>query len=106
MFPVDLVVCGSVAVNRRGARIGKGAGYSDIEVALLAEAGLIRPETVIVTTLHQLQVVEEELPETEHDFRVDVIVTPDETIRCELSRRPKASCWSSSTPLKRVAFPS
>jgi 5-formyltetrahydrofolate cyclo-ligase len=34
MPPVDLVVCGSVAVNRQGVRVGKGAGYSDIEVAL------------------------------------------------------------------------
>lgn len=39
MQPVDLIVCGSVAVNRRGVRLGKGAGYSDIEVALLQEAG-------------------------------------------------------------------
>ena len=38
MRPVDLVVCGSVAVNRRGVRVGKGAGYSDIEVALLTGA--------------------------------------------------------------------
>ncbi|MER6108583.1 5-formyltetrahydrofolate cyclo-ligase [Streptomyces hirsutus] len=30
--PLDLIVLGSVAVNRDGARIGKGAGYSDIEV--------------------------------------------------------------------------
>jgi len=88
MRPVDLVVCGSVAVNRRGVRVGKGAGYSDIEVALLTEAGLIRPETVIVTTVHQLQVVEDELPETEHDFSVDLIVTPDEVIECGLPRRP------------------
>lgn len=29
--PIDLVVCGSVAVNRHGQRIGKGAGYSDLE---------------------------------------------------------------------------
>jgi 5-formyltetrahydrofolate cyclo-ligase len=43
MRPVDIVVCGSVAVNRQGARLGKGAGYSDIEVALLQEAGLIGP---------------------------------------------------------------
>ncbi len=28
---IDLVVCGSVAVNRRGARVGKGGGYSDLE---------------------------------------------------------------------------
>lgn len=87
MRPVDLIVCGSVAVNRQGVRIGKGAGYSDIEVALLTEAGLIRPETVIVTTVHQLQVVDDELPETEHDFSVDVIVTPDEVIGCGPPRR-------------------
>jgi 5-formyltetrahydrofolate cyclo-ligase len=37
MRPIDLVVCGSVAVNRSGARIGKGAGYSDLEVALLID---------------------------------------------------------------------
>jgi 5-formyltetrahydrofolate cyclo-ligase len=88
MRPVDLIVCGSVAVNRQGVRIGKGAGYSDIEVALLTEAGLIRPETVIVTTVHQLQVVDDELPETEHDFSVDLIVTPDEVISCGPPRRP------------------
>jgi 5-formyltetrahydrofolate cyclo-ligase len=32
--PVDLVVCGSVAVNRDGARVGKGGGFSDLELAL------------------------------------------------------------------------
>jgi 5-formyltetrahydrofolate cyclo-ligase len=37
MQPVDMVVCGSVAVNRAGVRLGKGAGYSDIEVALLQD---------------------------------------------------------------------
>jgi 5-formyltetrahydrofolate cyclo-ligase len=28
--PVDLVVCGSVAVNREGTRVGKGGGFSDL----------------------------------------------------------------------------
>jgi 5-formyltetrahydrofolate cyclo-ligase len=70
-----------VAVNRSGARLGKGAGYSDIEFGLLAEAGLIRLETTVVTTVHQLQVVDEELPEAEHDFRVELMVTPDGVIR-------------------------
>jgi 5-formyltetrahydrofolate cyclo-ligase len=88
MRPVDLVVCGSVAVNQQGVRIGKGAGYSDIEVALLTEAGLIGPETAIVTTVHRLQVIDAELPETEHDFGVDVIVTPTATIMCKPARRP------------------
>ena len=30
LHPVDLVVCGSVAVNRQGARVGKGGGFSDL----------------------------------------------------------------------------
>ena len=45
MRRVDIVVCGSVAVNRRGTRLGKGAGYSDIEVALLQESGRIGPRS-------------------------------------------------------------
>jgi 5-formyltetrahydrofolate cyclo-ligase len=85
---VELIVCGSVAVNRHGVRVGKGAGYSDIEVALLTEAGLVGPQTTIVTTVHPLQVVDDDLPETEHDFSVDIIVTPDEVIECGPARRP------------------
>jgi len=77
----DLVVCGSVAVNREGARVGKGGGFSDLEIALLAEAGLVDAETTVATTVHAVQVLDEELPETTHDFRVDLIVTPEEAIR-------------------------
>lgn len=105
MQPVDLIVCGSVAVNRRGVRLGKGAGYSDIEVALLQEAGLISSETTIVTTVHSLQVVDDDLPETEHDFSVDVIVTPDEAIRCGNPRRPRGLLWDDLSAEKIAAIP-
>jgi 5-formyltetrahydrofolate cyclo-ligase len=90
---VDLVVCGSVAVNRVGVRIGKGGGFSDLEVAFLVEAGVLRPDTVLATTVHPLQVVDEPLPETVHDFRVDLIVTPDEAIWCAEPRRPPGILW-------------
>jgi 5-formyltetrahydrofolate cyclo-ligase len=103
--PVDVIICGSVAVNRRGVRLGKGAGYSDIEVALLEEAGLIGPQTVIVTTVHALQVVDEDLPETEHDFSVDVIVTPEEVIACGPSRRPPGLLWEHLAPETIAAIP-
>jgi 5-formyltetrahydrofolate cyclo-ligase len=93
MHPVDMVVCGSVAVNREGTRLGKGAGYSDLEVALLAEAGLISPTTVIVTTVHPLQVLDEPIPEASHDFSVDLIVTTGEMIRCGPPRRPTGVAW-------------
>lgn len=105
MRPVDLIVCGSVAVNRHGVRLGKGAGYSDIEVALLQEAGLIGPNTTIVTTVHTLQVVDDELPETKHDFSVDLIVTPDEVIECGPQRRPSGLYWDSLSREKIEAIP-
>lgn len=105
MQPVDLVICGSVAVNREGVRLGKGAGYSDIEMALLLEAGLIRPATVIATTVHSLQVIDEPLPETEHDFSVDVIVTPSDIIHCGPSRRPRGLVWEHLNPEKIAAIP-
>jgi len=90
---VELVVCGTVAVNREGVRVGKGGGYSDIELGLLIEAGLVDDDTTIVTTAHPVQVVDEQLPETEHDFRVDIVVTPDEVIRTGLRRRSPGIIW-------------
>ncbi|WP_037908767.1 5-formyltetrahydrofolate cyclo-ligase [Actinacidiphila yeochonensis] len=105
MRPVDVVVCGSVAVNRSGARIGKGAGYSDLEVALLTEAGLVTEDTVIVAPVHPLQVIEDDIPETGHDFSVDYIVTPDEVIACGNRRRPTGLVWDDLTPEKIAAIP-
>jgi 5-formyltetrahydrofolate cyclo-ligase len=103
--PVDLVVCGSVAVNRQGARVGKGGGFSDLEFALLVEAGLIGPETVVATTVHPLQVLEEALPETEHDFRLDLIVAGEEVIACRRTRRPQGILWKHLDAAKIAAIP-
>jgi 5-formyltetrahydrofolate cyclo-ligase len=105
MDAVDLVVCGSVAVNRKGVRIGKGGGFSDLEFALLAERGLVGDQTVIATTVHPLQIVNDDLPENEHDFRVDLIVTPDEVIRTRRCRRPPGILWDQLDEEKRAAIP-
>jgi 5-formyltetrahydrofolate cyclo-ligase len=78
---VDLVVAGSVAVNRQGARVGKGGGYSDLEYAIGRVVGCIDEDTVVATTVHPLQVLEGSLPTTAHDFFLDLIVTADEVIR-------------------------
>jgi 5-formyltetrahydrofolate cyclo-ligase len=105
MRSIDLVVCGSVAVNRQGARLGKGAGYSDIEVALLIEAGLVTDDTTIVTTVHSLQVIDDALPESSHDFRVDYIATEREIIPCGRSQRPSGLVWPSLPADKIAAIP-
>jgi 5-formyltetrahydrofolate cyclo-ligase len=105
MRPVDLVVCGSVAVNRTGARLGKGAGYADIEVALLQQAGLIGHTTPVVSTVHPLQIVDDDLPETAHDFSIDLIVTPDEIIECGPPRRPLGILWEHLDTAQIEAIP-
>jgi 5-formyltetrahydrofolate cyclo-ligase len=48
---------------------------------------------VLVTTVHPLQVVREPFPETVHDFRVDLIVTPDKVIWCGEPHRPPGILW-------------
>jgi len=77
---VDLFVAGSVAVSPNGGRLGKGTGYSDREYALLKNAGVVSPETLFVTTVHDVQIVES-IPSQECDVPVDVIITPTKTMR-------------------------
>ena len=105
MQPIDLIVCGTVAANRQGVRVGKGAGYSDIEIALLAEAGLIGPSTTIVTTVHHLQVIDEPLPHDEHDFTLDYIVTPEQIISCGPAYCPRGLVWPNLSEEQIAAIP-
>jgi 5-formyltetrahydrofolate cyclo-ligase len=91
---IDLIVCGSVAVNRRGARVGKGGGYSDLEFALLTENKKISVRTPIVTSVHALQIIDGDLPMTEHDIPLSVIITPDGVIEVDPAfPRPKGIYW-------------
>jgi 5-formyltetrahydrofolate cyclo-ligase len=103
---IDLIVCGSVAVNRRGARVGKGGGYSDLEFALLTENKRISARTPIVTSVHALQIVDEDLPMTEHDIPLSAIVTPDEVFETDgRYPRPKGIYWHMLADEKIEAIP-
>jgi 5-formyltetrahydrofolate cyclo-ligase len=103
---IDLIVCGSVAVNRKGARVGKGGGYSDLEFALLSEEKKIGPTTPIVTSVHPLQIIEEEMPMTEHDIPLTAIVTPKEIIDIKPRfKRPKGIYWEMLPQDKIEAIP-
>jgi len=94
---VDLIVAGSVAVSRSGVRAGKGGGYSEIEYGILRELGLADENTPIVTTVHDLQIVDA-VPADEHDLSVDVIVTPTQVIDTFRERpRPRGILWDRVT---------
>ena len=86
---IDLVVVGSVAVTLSGRRLGKGHGFAELEWAILYELGVVSESTIVITTIHEHQIVYDEdfgehLQEA-HDLPVDIIVTP----RRILNVRPK-----------------
>ena len=99
------MVAGSVAVTRSGARLGKGGGYSDLEYALCREAGRIDDRTAIATTVHPLQIVRS-VPETGHDFRVDLIATPRQVFQVKRTRpQPKGILAAHLTEELRASVP-
>jgi len=77
---IDLFVAGSVAVTLDGGRLGKGTGYSDQEYNILKNAGSLTAQTPVVTTVHDIQIVEN-IPRDQWDIPVDYIVTPTKTTR-------------------------
>src|SRR5919198_3350528 len=90
--PVDLVVAGTVAAGLGGARLGKGGGFSDLEFAVASEAGLIGPDTVVVTTVHELQVRPAgAIPTTPHDVPLDLVVTPERVIEVPRRKRRRSA---------------
>ena len=105
MERVDLVVCGTVAVNRAGVRVGKGGGFSDLEFGMLVEAGLVDAATLLTTTVHPAQVLDGDLPETAHDFRVDLVVTPERAIRTGATGRPPGILWDHLDQAKIAEVP-
>ena len=91
---IDLVVCGSVAVNRNGERVGKGGGYSDLELALLTQQGRITERTPVITVVHPEQIIPEKIPMTVHDISLDYVLTPLEVWTTQRTRaNPSAIHW-------------
>ncbi|XP_060132036.1 methenyltetrahydrofolate synthase domain-containing protein isoform X2 [Zootoca vivipara] len=92
---VDLVVVGSVAVSEKGCRIGKGEGFADLEYAMMVSMGAVREDTVVVTAVHDCQVVD--IPEDllgDHDLTVDYILTPTRIIKTGCRHpKPQGILW-------------
>ena len=87
---LDVVIIGSVAVTKNGAKIGKGGGFSDLEYVILKNFGIIDDNTPTISTVHPLQIVNYALPMEHHDVPLDYIVTRNEIIKTEkMYKKPK-----------------
>ena len=95
MKPFDLAVVGCVAASRNGGRTGKGGGFADLDMGIFREMGLVNADTPIVTTIHSLQIKEDELIIMDaHDTPLDWIITPDEVIETQtLIAQPEGVNW-------------
>ncbi|RLE61454.1 MAG: 5-formyltetrahydrofolate cyclo-ligase [Thermoprotei archaeon] len=108
---IDLVVLGSVAVTRNGARLGKGDGQYDLEYALLRELHVIDENTPVVTTVHDVQIVDD-IPMLRHDVPADIVATPSQLIFTKTPyRKPSGIYWEmlsieeiKSNPILRQLF--
>lgn len=95
MPQLDAIVTGCVAVTDTGRRAGKGAGYSDIEYAILRELG--HDAVPVGTTVNDIQLVGG-FPVESNDLPLTVIATPTRTVRIENPPPPPSAIeWNRLT---------
>jgi 5-formyltetrahydrofolate cyclo-ligase len=95
MDKVDVIIIGSVAVNKQGAKIGKGGGFSDLEYAIGKEFGIVNEDTPTFSTVHPLQIVDYKLPMEKHDVPLDYIITRNNIITTNTSYvKPRGIDWN------------
>ncbi|MCX8014573.1 MAG: 5-formyltetrahydrofolate cyclo-ligase, partial [candidate division WOR-3 bacterium] len=78
----DLFIQGSVAVDLKGNRLGKGKGYGDREYEELKIKNLLKPNAKVITIVHECQIVADfSNLVTEKDIKVDYILIPQRVIK-------------------------
>ena len=86
---VDLMVTGTGAINRKGVRFGKGHGFFDLEWARLYSIEAISYETPAAAIVHDCQLLDEELLPDTFDTVCDIVVTPEQVIEVEETKKPR-----------------
>jgi 5-formyltetrahydrofolate cyclo-ligase len=79
---LDLVIVPGLAFDAQGGRLGQGKGYYDRFLAKMRShhntTTTAKPSLVAVGLTQQLI---DHIPMDEHDFRMEIVVLPDQTIR-------------------------
>jgi len=101
---IDMYVVGSVVVSPDGTRLGKGMGYAELEWGILYELGMVDQSTVVLTTVHDQQIIKtkdfDKSCSAIHDLPVDIIVTPTRYIRVQQrQQKPEVGIlWDELSP--------
>lgn len=74
--PVGLLLTGAVAVGRDGSVLGDGAGFTDLQAAILAALGWLAPEAALAVLVEEHRIVPT-VPTEPTDIRASFIVTPE-----------------------------
>ncbi|KAJ3805728.1 5-formyltetrahydrofolate cyclo-ligase [Lentinula aff. lateritia] len=77
---LDLILVPGVAFDRSMSRLGHGKGYYDRYIARYIASGRPRPLLVLVALGLRDQLLESTIPVEEHDFKMDMIIMPEEVI--------------------------
>lgn len=72
-FDIDLAIIPALAVDQKGARLGKGKGYYDRALETFA------PAPAVVAVVFDAELLEQ-IPTEPHDKTVDAVVTPSQII--------------------------
>ncbi|MCF6411275.1 5-formyltetrahydrofolate cyclo-ligase [Pseudalkalibacillus salsuginis] len=104
MPTIDLIIVGSVAIHQDGRRLGKGEGYADREYAIIRELG--NPAVPVITTIHETQLVADDLPRDAYDLTVDYIATNERFIKTESDyEKPTGILWDHVTDKEKEEMP-
>ena len=80
---IDLVIAPGTAFDAAGHRIGQGGGYYDRFLPLT--------RAVVVGVCHGFALMEH-VPFAAHDYRMDMVITPGQTICCPAEETEQEEC--------------
>jgi len=103
-LPADLLLTGSLAIDRTGGRIGDGYGFFDLCCALLHALNGVRHDAGILTFIQEEQISREILPQDTWDIKMTGAITPGQILHFEPSTQKVKIFWDAlpHDRLKRI----
>jgi len=97
---INLMITGASAVSTvNGIRFGKGHGFFDLEWGIMSEIGCVTEKTYVVALVHNCQLIESEIPQSQTDSAVDLIFSTCGIYKIENAHKPSCGIvWEKLEP--------